>query len=68
MSMYSPKIKKELIPRIFRAARAEGIPMTRLVNRILDKALRGGGQDEEKEALSGGKESAISQEAGGDIK
>ena len=37
--MYSPKISEDLIPRIFRVARALGMPMTGLVNRILEKAL-----------------------------
>jgi hypothetical protein len=37
--MYSPKIKETLIPLIYRAAKAQGIPMTRWVNRILEEAL-----------------------------
>lgn len=37
--MYSPKIKEELIPRIYKAARARGIRMTTLVNDILNMAL-----------------------------
>jgi len=42
--MYSPKISEELIPKIFKVAKAERIPMTTLVNRILEEALNGGGQ------------------------
>jgi hypothetical protein len=38
-AMYSPKISEDLIPRIFRVARTLGMPMTGLVNRILEKAF-----------------------------
>ena len=37
--MYSPKIDEELIPRLYRIARARGVPMTVLVNRILRRSL-----------------------------
>ncbi len=37
--MYSPKIKPELIPRIYEIAKTRGIHMTTLVNDILRKAL-----------------------------
>jgi len=37
--MYSPKIREELIPRIYQAAKASGTPMTKWVNRILESAL-----------------------------
>ena len=37
--MYSPKIKPELIPRIYEVAKAKGIHMTTLVNDVLRKAL-----------------------------
>lgn len=37
--MYSPKIRDELIPEIYRIVRARGIRMTTLVNRIIEKAL-----------------------------
>ena len=33
--MYSPRIKDDLIPVIYRLARQEGKPMTRLVDEIL---------------------------------
>jgi len=67
-SMYSPKIKEHLIPRLYRAAKAEGIPMTILANRILEKALNGGGEFEAKEALSNSKESDLSKEDGENTK
>jgi hypothetical protein len=34
--MYSPKIKKELIPKIYTLAKEKGIKMTTLVNGILE--------------------------------
>ncbi len=37
--MYSPKIKPELIPRIYEIANTKGIHMTTLVNDVLRKAL-----------------------------
>ncbi len=37
--MYSPKIREELIPEIYRIARARGIRITTLVNSIIEKAL-----------------------------
>jgi hypothetical protein len=33
--MYSPRIKDDLIPVVYRLARQEGKPMTRLVDEIL---------------------------------
>ena len=38
--MYSPKIKQEHIPILYRKARELKIPMTELVNRIIAGALR----------------------------
>ena len=37
--MYNPKIRDELIPKIYEIARAKGIRMTTLVNEIIEKAL-----------------------------
>ena len=37
--MYSPKIKEELIPVLYRLAREMEIPMTRLVSSLIEKAL-----------------------------
>jgi len=37
--MYSPKIDEELIPRLYHLRKLKKIPMTRLVNRILENAL-----------------------------
>ena len=37
--MYSPKIDEELIPRLYRLRKPVRIPMTRLVNGILENAL-----------------------------
>jgi len=39
--MYSPKIKEDLIPKLYRRAKAEGIPMTKLVDQIIRDALNG---------------------------
>jgi len=38
--MYSPKIKEELIPKIYKIAKIRGIRMTALVNEILGEALK----------------------------
>lgn len=37
--MYSPKIAEHLIPQLYRMAKERHMPMTRLVNGILGKAL-----------------------------
>jgi len=38
--MYQPKIKEELIPQLYRLAKARGVPMTRLVSDLLESALK----------------------------
>ena len=38
--MYSPKIKEELIHKIYLLAKSKGIRMTTLVNEILSKGLK----------------------------
>lgn len=37
--MYSPKINENLIPALYRAAKAQGVPMTVLVNRLLTESM-----------------------------
>lgn len=37
--MYSPRISEELIPKIYKVAKAKGVPMTKVVDEILDDAL-----------------------------
>lgn len=37
--MYSPRIRDELIPKLYLIARARGMRMTTLVNGIIEKAL-----------------------------
>ena len=37
--MYSPKIREDLIPRLYRLARADEVPMTRLVNQLLEQGI-----------------------------
>jgi hypothetical protein len=39
--LYSPKIKEELIPYLYRWAKSEKVPMTTLVNRIISKEIQG---------------------------
>jgi hypothetical protein len=50
-AMYSPKVREDLIPRIYRAAKAAGVPMTRWVNEAVVTALATppqlGGEDPE---------------------
>ncbi len=42
--MYSPKIRNELIPTIYRRAKEAGVPMTAWVNRLIEKALSENGR------------------------
>jgi len=44
--MYSPKISEMLIPRIYRAAKAAKIPMTRWVDQAIENALPAGVEGE----------------------
>jgi len=37
--MYSPKIREELIPKIYQAAKRAGVHMTTWVNEVLEHAL-----------------------------
>ena len=37
--MYSPKIREDLIPRIYKAAKQDSLPMTTWVNQALEQAL-----------------------------
>jgi hypothetical protein len=38
-NVYQPKIRDDLIPRLYRLAKALNIPMTRLVNHILEHGI-----------------------------
>ena len=40
-TMYSPKIQEDLIPKLYHRAKAEGVPMTKFVDRILRDAVNG---------------------------
>lgn len=51
-SCYSPKIHEDLIPVLYRLARAKKIPMTRLVDEILRDGLRGQGLIDQAEGNS----------------
>jgi len=37
--MYSPKISEDLIPVLYREAKQQGVPMTKLVDVIIRKAV-----------------------------
>jgi len=37
--MYSPKVREDLIPLIYRAAKSEQVPMTTWVNQAVEQAL-----------------------------
>ena len=37
--MYSPKIREDLIPRIYRVAKATGVAMTTWVNDVIEEKL-----------------------------
>jgi len=38
--MYSPKIKEDLVTKLYQKAKVEGVPMTKLVDQILRDGLR----------------------------
>ncbi len=37
--MYQPKIRDDLIQRLYHLAKAQGMPMTRLVNQLLTEGI-----------------------------
>jgi hypothetical protein len=39
--MYSPKIREELIPKLWHLAKTRRVPMTKLVNGFIEEALIG---------------------------
>jgi len=44
--MYSPKIKEDLVIELYQQAKVEGVPMTKLVDKILRNALNGKGENQ----------------------
>ena len=48
--MYSPKISEELVPMLYRIAKARNIAMTKLVNDILLEKIK----DVEERTIAGG--------------
>ena len=54
VKMYSPKIKEDLIPKLYRVARKKGVPMTELVDDIIREALENEYQADRK-GVDGGK-------------
>lgn len=49
--MYSPRIRDELIPRLYLIAKARGVRMTILVNGIIEKDLHEMEDTTDKEAM-----------------
>ena len=49
--MYSPKIKEEFTPVLFRISASKGIPMTKLVNQIIREYLEDGCSPETTEVI-----------------
>ncbi|MDR3403239.1 MAG: hypothetical protein P4L99_12150 [Chthoniobacter sp.] len=40
---YSPQLRRDLVTRLYFRAKAERVPMTRLVDRLIEEALAGTG-------------------------
>jgi hypothetical protein len=51
--MYSPKISEDLIPILYRTAKARRIPMTKLVDLLIRAALAAETHSEETAPISG---------------
>jgi hypothetical protein len=56
--MYSPKIREDLIPRVYQRAQEAGVPMTRWVNRLIEQALHGEEDYAERKEASNGRDAA----------
>jgi hypothetical protein len=50
--MYSPKIKEELIPYLYKEAKNHKIPMTKYVNQIIETHLSEIGKEYDSELFS----------------
>jgi hypothetical protein len=37
---YTPELRRDLVRKLYFAAKAEGIPMTKWLNRLVDESLR----------------------------
>ena len=55
-SRHSPKIRGDLIPRIYQMAKTRGLRMTELVNEILERALKGDDRGTEEAEMKGERE------------
>ncbi len=60
--MYSPKIREDLIPEIYWAAKALGVRMTTFVNRILEEVLGEVNVLERENAMSNGNDLVFQSE------
>jgi len=52
-SMYSPKIREDLIPRIYRTAKSAKVAMTKWVNQVIERALAENGEVKDVETKNG---------------
>jgi len=52
-SMYSPKIREDLIPKIYRAAKTAKVAMTKWVNQVIERALAENGEVNDLETKNG---------------
>ena len=48
---YSPQLRRDLVSRLYHRAKAEGMPMTRLANRLINRALAQTAADDSTAAL-----------------
>ncbi len=51
--VYSPKIREDLIPQIYQAAKKAGVAMTAWVNQVVERALSESGKEEGPETRNG---------------
>jgi hypothetical protein len=61
--MYSPKINPEHIPVLYRIAKAQGIPMTKLVDQIISDSLSQRGLIKEEKTEYGKKSQRWNQQS-----
>jgi len=53
--MYSPKVREDLIPYLYHKAKDQGVPMTRLVDRMIRPQLNGSMSTDELQFLLAGR-------------
>ena len=65
--MYSPEIREDLVPLVYRAAKSEQVPMTTWVNRAVERELALRAQPQTEQQQQGKEKASDEQSIGGQM-